>query len=126
VDEPFARWSEDLARRASRRDLGGWVLRTMLAAGLVLTGNAAAAGRKKCRHIEGGCGRCGWYKDGCGGFPRCEKKGYWCEEDGLDCPRECQYATFWSCCCNGVVYRCTDCRCNRKICICRGATESRC
>jgi hypothetical protein len=125
MDDPIGRFGERLVRRATRRDFGGWLLRLGLGGGLSLVGGRAFA-RSRCRHLKGGCGRCGWFKDGCGGFPRCEHKGYQCHSGGLECPDGCQYRTFWSCCCDGVVYRCVDCQCAKKICICRGATESIC
>jgi hypothetical protein len=126
MEDRIGKWTEGLARRATRRDVGGWLLRLLLGGGLMLLGGGRAFAKARCRHLKGGCGRCGWYGDGCGGFPMCEKRKHHCEAGGIECPEGCQYRTFWSCCCQGVVYRCTDCVCNQKVCICRGATENIC
>jgi hypothetical protein len=129
VPNPLGKWSDALARRATRRDVGGWLLRGFLGAGIALFGGGAdfdRRRRRKCQHLKGGCGKCGWWKDGCGGFPRCEDRGYQCQGEGLECPDECQYTTYWACCCQGAVIRCIDCRCGRKICICRGETGATC
>jgi hypothetical protein len=126
MEDPVARFSDGLARRSTRRDFGGWCLRFCLGMGLFLAGGGRSFARLRCRHLKGGCGRCGWYGDGCGGFPMCEKRKHHCNGGGLECPENCQYKTFWACCCDGIVYRCVDCQCGQKICICRGATENIC
>ncbi len=128
MGDPIAKCSDRLARRVSRRDVGGRFLQFLFGAGLALFGGGSALARPRgrCRHLKGGCARCGWFRDGCGGYPKCQKRGYECNGGGLECPDGCQYTTYWSCCCEGVVYRCTDCKCEKRICICRGATESIC
>lgn len=126
TEERIARFAEGLARGATRRNFMGRLLRAGLGAGLALVGGSATFAEGRCRRIKGGCGTCAGNVDGCGGFVRCQRWGYHCDTNGLDCPSQCLYKTFWSCCCDGIVYRCTDCYCGGRVCICRGSTGNEC